>query len=560
MEDFAAVVGVDVRDGWVTVASQLRAEVARLRQEVSRLRRENLELRQQVGFWQTMHARAVERVEQLGQQVQELEAANRQLRQQAFGRKSEKPRRGDAEWLGALEEAPVSPRRRGHPAGQAGPPRRNYQHLPAQTHVIELLPEQRCCPRCGQPYNERDDTEDSEQIEIEVRPYRRVMKRKRYQPQCRCHGPWRIVTAPVPPKLIAKSRLGVSVWVEILLDKFVSQRPTERLLDQWRLLDLDIAAGTVNGGLQRLEPLFTPWYEALIARQQQAGYWQGDETRWRVFVDQEGKIGHQWWLWVFLSSDTVVFVLDVSRSRRVPQEHLPQESKATGVLMVDRLASYKAMSQVQNGTLVLAYCWAHVRRDFIGVGKAWPELKDWALAWLRRIRDLYRLHSERLRARDPADGPADGPAANSANSANSANPALRQHLDIMHEQAAAECAEPTLRPPCRKVLQSLQEHWSGLTRFWDDPRIPLDNNASERQLRGPVVGRKNYYGSGAIWSGRLTAMLFSLFATLERCQINPRLWLTGYLHACANAGGRPPPNLADWLPWQYRPQETPAVP
>jgi hypothetical protein len=206
--------------------------------------------------------------------------------------------------------------------------------------------------------------------------------------------------------MIAKSRLGVSVWVEILLDKFVSQRPTERLLEQWRLLDLDLAAGTVNGGLQRLEPLFTPLYEALIAHQQQAGYWQGDETRWRVFVDQEGKVGHQWWLWVFLSSDTVVFVLDVSRSRRVPQEHLPQESEATGVMMVDRLASYKAMSQVKNGTLVLAYCWAHVRRDFIGVGKAWPELTDWALAWLWRIRDLYRLHSEGLRARDPAGDPA----------------------------------------------------------------------------------------------------------------------------------------------------------
>src|SRR5438874_2617670 len=550
MEDFAAVVGVDVADDWVRVAGQLRAEVAQLRQEVTQRHRENLDLRQQVGFWQTMHARAVERVEQLAQRVQELEAENRQLRQQAFGRKSEKSRRGDTDWLDALEEMPVPAGRRGHQAGQAGPQRRDYQHLPARAELIEVPPEQRCCPQCGQLYAEREDTEDSEQIEIEVRPYRRVLKRQRYQPRCRCHGPWRIATAPAAPKLIAKSRLGVSVWVEILLDKFVSQRPTERLLEQWRLLDLDLAAGTVNGGLQRLEPLFTPLYEALIAHQQQAGYWQGDETRWRVFVDQEGKIGHQWWLWVFLSADAVVFVLDVSRSRRVPQEHLPQESEATGVMMVDRLASYKAMSQVKNGTLVLAYCWAHVRRDFIGVGKAWPELTDWALAWLWRIRDLYRLHSEGLRARDPAGGPA----------ANLVNPALRRHLDIMHEQAVAECAEPTLRQPCRKVLQSLQEHWPGLTRFLDDPRIPLDNNASERQLRGPVVGRKNYYGSGAIWSGRLAAMLFSLFATLQQCQVNARPWLTSYFQACAQAGGRPPPNIADWLPWQYRPQQTLAAP
>ena len=110
------------------------------------------------------------------------------------------------------------------------------------------------------------------------------------------------------------------------------------------------------------------------------------------------------------------------------------------------------------------------------------------------------------------------------------------------------------------MLQSLQEHWPGLTRFLDDPRIPLDNNASERQLRGPVVGRKNYYGSGAIWSGRLAAMLFSLFATLQQCQVNARPWLTSYFQACAKAGGRPPPNIADWLPWQYRPQQTLAAP
>jgi transposase len=547
MEDPAGLAVLPEASGELfAVVYQLRAEVARLRQEVGRLQRDNFELRQQAGYWQQMHARAAERVKQLEHRVQELQAENRHLRQQAFGRKTEKASRSDADWLKGLEDQPAEPRRRGQRVDRPGPQRRNYQHLPTRTEVLELPVTQRCCPQCGQSYGERSETEDAEQIDIEVKAYRRVLRRKRYQPRCRCTGPWRIVTAPAPAKLIAKSRYGVSVWVEILLDKFVSQRPTERLLEQWQLLGLALAAGTVTGGLQRLEPLFGPLYEALIARQQEAGYWQGDETRWRVFVEQEGKVGHQWWLWVFLSADTVVYVLDVSRSRRVPQEHLPQNSETTGVLMVDRLASYKAILQVKNGTLVLAFCWAHVRRDFIRVGKAWPELKDWALAWLRRIRDLYRLHHQRRLAHPVAFGTA----------VDTSAAALRQHLDALQQQAVAECAEPTLHPACRKVLTSLHEHWSGLTRFMDDPRLPLDNNASERQLRGPVVGRKNYYGSGAVWSGRLAAMLFSLFATLERCQINARDWLTGYLQACAQNGGRPPPNLEDWLPWQYpsRPQ------
>jgi transposase len=99
------------------------------------------------------------------------------------------------------------------------------------------------------------------------------------------------------------------------------------------------------------------------------------------------------------------------------------------------------------------------------------------------------------------------------------------------------------------VLTSLQEHWAGLTRFVDDPRIPLDNNASERQARGPALGRKNYYGSGALWSGRLAAMLFSLFATLTMAKINIRTWLTWFLESCAENGGQVPVDIHPYLPW-----------
>ena len=105
------------------------------------------------------------------------------------------------------------------------------------------------------------------------------------------------------------------------------------------------------------------------------------------------------------------------------------------------------------------------------------------------------------------------------------------------------------------MLTSLEEHWSGLTRFLDDRRIPLDNNASERRLRGPALGRKNYYGSGAIWSGRLAAMLFSLFATLSLAGINARTWLRWFLQSCAEDGGRVPPDIRAFLPWEMSPEK-----
>jgi transposase len=373
-------------------------------------------------------------------------------------------------------------------------------------------------------------SEDSEQIEIEVTVYRRVIRRRRGRRTCGCPGP-RTSTAAPAPKLIPKSLLGVSVWVEVLLDKFASYRPTQRLLEQWRLLGLDLAGGTVTDGLQRLEPLFKPIMEALLKRNGQSHYKQADETRWLVFVDKQGKVGFGWWLWQFHSEDTVVYILDPSRSHHVPEDHYPPE--AAGVLMVDRYSAYKAMLQVKNGTLILAFCWAHVRRDFVRVGKGWPELKSWALEWLRRIRDLYRWNRQRLA--DPAD-----PAQQEG---------LRQAVAAMQQQLDTELADPALRMPARKVLTSLQEHWPGLTLFVDDPRIPMDNNGSERRLRGPALGRKNYYGSGAEWSGRLAAALFSILATLKLWQVNPRLWLNWYLQSCAEAGSQAPTDIEPFLPW-----------
>ena len=344
-----------------------------------------------------------------------------------------------------------------------------------------------------------------------------------------------ILTAPPPPKLIPKGNYGVSIWVHVLLDKYSSYRPTERLLGQLEQYDLDLPAGTVNDGLQRIEPMLRPIYEALCEQNRRGGFHQADETRWLVFVLLDGKKGYGWWLWVVLGADTVIYLLAPSRSHEVPQSHFGPE--ASGTLEVDRYAGYKAMDQVKSGLLVLAFCWTHVRRDFVGVGKSWPELVTWALPWLRGIRQLYRLNRERLR--------------HPLGSAKFAEQdvLLRRAVEAMRGQAVEELSDPKLRQPCRKVLKSLQEHWPGLIRFVDDPRIPMDNNASERAARGPAVARKNFYGSGSLWSGQLAATMFSLFATLTHWKINPRRWLTWYLESCATTGGKAPENIQPFLPW-----------
>ncbi len=296
-----------------------------------------------------------------------------------------------------------------------------------------------------------------------------------------------------------------------------------------------------TGGLQKLVPLFQPLYKLLVEHNRAEQHWHCDETRWRVFVKRADKAGFVWMLWVFAAQESIVFVLDPTRSHDVPEAHFGDD--AEGIINVDRYSAYKAMAQVKAGKILLAFCWAHVRRDFLAVLTGWPELTDWAWAWVEAIGTLYQRNDQRLSLQEDAPAYAE------------ADRLLRDQLEQMCQRCVSELSEPKLRLPQRKALTSLQNHWLGLTVFVDHPDVPMDNNEAERRQRGPVVARKNFYGSGALWSGRLAAMLFSLFQTLQVWGMDTGKWLTAYLSACAKAGEEPPPDPHLYLPWNMTAQE-----
>jgi transposase len=207
---------------WALLASvaALRQEVADLRAEVERLKRENLESRQQAGYWKSRHRDALRRITALEHDVEQLEGERRQLKADLFGKSTETTTRRDrSNDLDDPRDDPQGPRRKpGQQPGNAAPKRRDSSHLPVREPVFELPPGRCVCPDCGQPLVWHGYTDDSEEIEIEVGAYRRVIRRRRYRRTCTCDGPTTIL-APPAPKLIPKGRYGVSVWVEVLLDK-----------------------------------------------------------------------------------------------------------------------------------------------------------------------------------------------------------------------------------------------------------------------------------------------------------------------------------------------------
>jgi len=108
---------------------------------------------------------------------------------------------------------------------------------------------------------------------LEVKAYRRVIHRRRYSPVCRCGCLPGIVSAPPPARLINRGKFGISVWTQVLLDKFAYGRPSQRLVQDLADHDLLMSPGTLAGGLQAIAPLFESIGQALMARLRSEQHW-----------------------------------------------------------------------------------------------------------------------------------------------------------------------------------------------------------------------------------------------------------------------------------------------
>ena len=535
---------------------------------VTLTKQEHIELVMQANYWKGLHHRACERAQwQEGQRQREMREARdlavlceqrhqqelrqvkeqaaqseaalraelelvqakvRDLQQRLFGRKSERSK-------GASErqaQASGSSAPRGHQRGKPGHGRGMLSHLPTKVEFVEI--DSPACPQCGLGLAEFPGTEDSEVHEIEVQAYRRVIRRRRYRPVCQCGCVSGIVSAPPPARLIERGKYGISVWTTVLLDKFLYGRPSHRLLQDLGDHGLDMSAGTLAGGLRPIAALLEPLEQALVAKLRSEKHWHADETRWAVFEGIEGKAGHRWYLWVFQSPSVVHYVMDPSRSAKVVQDEL--QGVVSGIISCDRYSGYKKFARLTPGVL-LAFCWAHQRRDYLNLANSYPHLLAWALAWVHAIGELYHLNEQRQHA--PTD---------SAERAQ-CHAKLQQAVQCMADKCDAALGDPTLAKPQAKVLQSMKNHWAGLTVFVEHPWIDMDNNKAERAARLCVVGRKNFYGSGSQWSAQLAATMYSVVMSVKLWKINARTWLGAYLQACADNANQAPADLNAFLPW-----------
>lgn len=509
-----------------------RSEAERLRAENERLRAEN--------------ARQAARITELEGQVAALSEKVAELTKALFGQSSEKtrpqptPDNRDPGSAGGPD--PGARRGRGQQPESRGHGRSDCSHLPTTEKIHDVAQGERVCPRCAAPYAPFGQ-ETSEQIDWEVRLVRRVHIRRTYRRTCHCPVPG-ILSPPPVAKAIAKGRFTTGFLARLIVEKFVLGRPTHRIAAALAMEGLDVAEGTLAGVFASLADLLGPLAAMIKARNATSTHLHADETRWQVFAAVEGTDSHRWWLWVFLGVDTTVFTIAPSRSYQVLARHLGLDPE-TGQLPPGRTLSlssdFYAVYQTLGGLdgVDNLWCWSHIRRYFIRAGDACPELASWSAAWCERIGALY-VARKAMTAAVP-ESPRYSYAAAQFSAA----------LGGIDAERRTQAARPGLHPRAAKVLATLDREWEGLARHNDFPSQDLDNNRAERALRTPVVGRKNFYGSGSVCSASLASAAWTITATAAQAGINPLTYLITYLEACASAGARAPQGeaLARFAPW-----------
>jgi len=542
---------VEANERWERLAARLRADNAVLRAENAALR-----------------DRDVRREAELERVSAELAVLQRLV----FGRSSERvrpqptagedDRSGPGDDAGERQSDGRPPR---GPGGRAG--RRDYSHLPRVEVIWDFAEGGYCCPECSSPFEAFDD-HASEQVDWRVTVRVVVHRRRRYRRRCRCAGP-RTVTAPGPPKAIGKGLFSNGFIAMLLVERYVAGRSQNSLVVGLARQGAQISPATLVGTCAQAGTLLAPLEEQIVARSRDSWHLHADETSWHVFTPDDGDGPARWWLWVFIGADTTCFVMDPTRAGTVLARHAgidtdtgrltPDDDGGPRRLVIssDFYTVYASAGKKTDG-LTNLYCWAHIRRYFVRAGDANPtQLAYWTRDWLDRIKTLYTAHDELTDAWNASVAPAPAHATQTSARLACARTAWDTALDAIDTARRTQMKSPGLQQPAKKALATLDREWDGLAAHRDYPMISLDNNASERALRRPVVTRKNAYGSRTDAAARLAATIWTVTATAEQAGLNVLTYLTAYLDACGRNGAKPltAPDLQRFLPWNASPAD-----
>jgi transposase len=367
------------------------------------------------------------------------------------------------------------------------------------------------CPSCGGGLHEMKG-QFEEAGEIDVIPMRFVYKNHRRQKYtCTCGSC--IETALGPDKLVPGGRYSVDFAIYVAMSKYCDHLPLERQVRMMARDGLVVTSQTLWDQIEHLAWIVESAMPRLLSHVLGHGVVGADETTWELFGKKPGQ-GKSWYVWMFRVDSGVYYTIRDGRSHTKVEELV---KTFVGVLMCDGYSGYVALSN-KYPRVILAHCWAHVRREFNDIEKSFPVLCG-------EVLDLIgKLYAIEQACREP-----EGDDLATARDEKS-RPVIDQIVAWVYKAVPKCLPESGLY----KAIGYMLNMWTGLVLFLDDPSIPLDNNGTERAARGPVLGRKNHYGSHSLRGTEVAATFYSLVESAKLNKLEPRL----YLRAAVRAGLR----------------------
>jgi transposase len=374
----------------------------------------------------------------------------------------------------------------------------------------------RACPSCGGELRPMEDQfEESEMIDVVDVEYQVVLvKRQKYR--CRCGGC--VDTALGPDRVTPGGRYSAEFGVKVATDKYLDHVPLSR---QERILarhGLQVTTQTLWDQLHELAKQLKLVDDALLAHLLKQPVIGLDQTGWPKLETNSQK---PWQMWCLTAPGVVVHRIRDDKSAATFKDLV---GNYTGTIVCDALATHAAGARDGPG-IALGGCWAHVLRKF---REAEPDHPDAASA-LRWIGELYEIDRE---AGDDI-----------AKRAELRRTRSREMLGALHAWLMSQVTLKSLS--IGHAAAYTLANWNKLTRFVEDARIPLDNNATERALRGPVVGRKNHYGSKSRRGTEVAATFYSLLETAKLHDVNPSAYLVAAVRAARDGRALMPWESAD---------------
>ena len=367
------------------------------------------------------------------------------------------------------------------------------------------------CPSCGGGLHEMKD-QFEEAGEIDVLPMRFIYKNHRRQKYtCMCGSC--IDTALGPDKLVPGGRYSVDFAIYVAISKYCDHLPLERLVRMMSRDGLVVTSQTLWDQIERLARIVASVLPRLLSHVLGHRVVGADETTWEMFDKKPGQ-GKSWYVWVFRVDTAVYYAIRDGRGHEKVEALL---ATFAGVLMCDGYAGYVKLS-TKYPRVSLAHCWAHVRREFVETEKTSPALCGEVLDLLGK---LYAIE-KKCRAPGGED---------LATARNTKSRLVIDEIVAWVYKAVPKCLPES---GLHKAIGYMLNMWPGLVLFLDDPGIPLDNNGTERAARGPVLGRKNHYGSHSLRGTEVAATLYSLVESAKLNDLEPRL----YLRVAVRAGLR----------------------